>query len=489
MLSSASASNQPGKASTKRSLFARPTWSKTQDLGSSDLFHRSDQLYVASTADAERKRQGKLARKEKERAQLNRGDERASKRLRMSEGGDEDNEDGGESDDSSEAEEESGSDNKADCVLADKDTNNPATGTVDRPKAPSSPPKSIPVPIDDYQNQITERTVHPEKRCPNLSNVIDLDDDEDPSYAPELSHVKVVELQKSPPPEVEEVIVSDEEFPELARKAREKARKKRLAQEEVASLTPELPSSAEPKTPYTSPPSTLHPPLEPILHILITSSIPNTAPLIVSRKLGQRLKDVRLAWIDRQPLSSQAIDEVFLTWRGKRLFDVTTCRSLGVTVDPDGRVMVKGDVLGDDEGRIHMEAMTLELLEARRRAKTEEATTAENKETEQEMQGPSEGKVDNQIRIILKARGFDEFKLRVKPASAPYSSTIIVGIHHSDLSQTTLISKILNAFRHANEVDCEKDVYIMFEGERLEPNTAIEDAEIADLDSLDTYVK
>ena len=29
----------------------------------------------------------------------------------------------------------------------------------------------------------------------------------------------------------------------------------------------------------------------------------------------------------------------------------------------------------------------------------------------------------------------------------------------------------------------------MFEGERLEPITAIEDAEIADLDSLDTYVK
>jgi len=47
----------------------------------------------------------------------------------------------------------------------------------------------------------------------------------------------------------------------------------------------------------------------------------------------------------------------------------------------------------------------------------------------------------------------------------------------------------VNAFRHANKVDSEKEVYILFEGERLEPNTAVEDAEIADLDSLDTYVK
>ncbi|GKZ40163.1 hypothetical protein AbraIFM66950_002731, partial [Aspergillus brasiliensis] len=71
-------------------------------------------------------------------------------------------------------------------------------------------------------------------------------------------------------------------------------------------------------------------PKEPIVQILITSRIPNTRPLIVRRKMNQSLKDVRLAWCNRQHFNKEMQDSVFLTWKGKRLFDVTTCRSLGV---------------------------------------------------------------------------------------------------------------------------------------------------------------
>ena len=60
---------------------------------------------------------------------------------------------------------------------------------------------------------------------------------------------------------------------------------------------------------------------------------------------------------------------------------------------------------------------------------------------------------------------------------------------YPDPVQTTLVSKILNAFRHANSVEPNRDVYIMFEGQRLDPDSTIEDAEIADLDTLDTYVR
>ena len=47
----------------------------------------------------------------------------------------------------------------------------------------------------------------------------------------------------------------------------------------------------------------------------------------------------------------------------------------------------------------------------------------------------------------------------------------------------------MNAFRQANDVDVEKDIYLMFEGQRLEHSTMVGDADIADLDSLDTYVR
>ena len=429
MLSTASASGNSGKAPTKRSLFAKPSWSKTQDLSNSDLFHRSDQTYVASTAHAERKRQEKLARKEKERARPNIDGERASKRQRMSEDeDDEDDEDMDGNDDESvvegqvgekKPEEEGGvrksCDSNARSVPASSTTNSSATEIISHTKAPSSHPKAMPTLVEKYQKKVAEHASPLEGSRLKVSSVINIDDDEDSSDAPELSQVNVVKSGRIPRPEVEEAIASDEEFPELVRKARERARRKRLEQD-MASLTPELPAATLTNQLFASPSGTLPPqPPDPVLQILITSSIPNTIPLIVSRKLGQRLKEVKLAWLSRQQLSNQ--EEVFLTWRGKRLFDVTTCRSLGVTVELDGTVMAKGDVLGDEEGRIHMEAMTLEILEARRRAKTEAATTAENEEAGQETQGPTEGKIENQVRIILKARGFDDFKLRVKPVS------------------------------------------------------------------------
>ena len=422
MLSAAPASSESGKAPAKRSLFAKPSWSKTQDLGTSDLFHRSDKTYVASTAQAERKRQERLARREKERVPFDEEGGRASKRQRLSE--DEDDENNDDNDDDEEESESGGeksegsdSDHGVKCVPAKNNTSSPVKRNFGRSEAGPGLLKSISSVVDEYHRKTAEHTDELEQPRPKVSNVISLDEEEEETSHPtEISQLKVVSSQKSIQPDVEDVIVSDEEFPELARKAREKARRKRPEQD-AASQTPELPTFTETDTHYKSPPIISPPSTDSILQILITSDIPNTAPLIVSRKLGQRLKDVRLAWINRQPLPSEAKDGIFLTWRGKRLFDVTTCRSLGVTVEPDGRVMIKGDLLGDDEGRIHMEAMTLDLLEARRRAKIEEAAPTDGKEAERQTQGPFEDKVENQVRIILKAKGYDEFKLRVKPVS------------------------------------------------------------------------
>lgn len=418
MISMAPEPDGPAKAPAKRSLFARPSWSKIQDLGSSDLFHRSNQTYVASAAEAERRRQGKLAKKEKERAQQSNSEERESKRQRICED-DDDGGDGSDDDDGEEDESCTGTNSKH------TDANTPANVTIerniDRPNAPPSPPKSIATLVENYQKKFTERTSKLEKKCPYVPEVINLEDGDDESYhhAAELPDAEIVERAKASKPEEEEAMMSDEEFPELAKKAREKAGSKRLEQS-LASPTPDLPSSSELQMPYISPPSARPTAPEPDLQILITCSIPDTTPLIVSRKLGQRLKDVRLAWIDKQQLSSVITDDIFLVWRGKRLFDVTTCRSLGITVDPDGRVIAKGGILGEDEGRIHMEAMTSKILEERRRAKAEVVTKAEELKAGHGTRRSFEDKAEeDHVKIILKARGFEDFKLRVKPVNPP----------------------------------------------------------------------
>lgn len=141
----------------------------------------------------------------------------------------------------------------------------------------------------------------------------------------------------------------------------------------------------------------------PILSLLIHSPLPNTTPLLVKRRLQQRLKEVRLAWINKQRASSSltnsefpADHKIFLTWRGKKCFDFTSCASLGLAVDEiTGEVMVKRkdsdsaggnmgpgasgmsaaeerewrESLADDGGaQLVLEAVTDEILAGRKKA-------------------------------------------------------------------------------------------------------------------------
>ena len=421
MLSGAPAKREPAKVPSKRVLFSKPSWSTSQNLGSSELFHRSDQFYVASTAEAKLKRRSKLAKKEEKIVREEGPAGPATKRQRISEDKDDDGDREDDDDDSDDEENDSGESDSISSAkhgLLDKISNSPVRKSHDKSKARPNPPNMASPLTSSYQGECAEKVDRAEQQRPVQSVAIDLDDEECPAEASDFSKPEVADLKMAPALEEDEATASDEEFPELARKAREKARKKRLGQD-LDSSTPDMPSSAECRTSHISPPRAPSPPSDPVLQILITSTIPHTTPLIVSRKLSQRLKDVRLAWADRQRFSNDWMDTVFLTWRGKRLFDVTTCKSLGVTVDLEGRVLAKDDVLGDDEGRIHMEAMTLEILEARRKAKTDEAAKAVDHTTAYEMQISAEDKPDNQVRIILKAKGFEDFKLKVKTVCTP----------------------------------------------------------------------
>lgn len=409
-----SAGNSPQgpreSAPLKRSLFNKPSWSKPQALTSgTDLFHRSNQTYVEHAAEAERQRKRKLARKEIE--QLRRADVevRAGKRQRVS--ANEDAGDGGSSSDESSHH----SDNEiVDTKSTQKNSENDTR--VMSPSKPKYSPKSL---LKRYEAAVaaSKSDLDPKLKAP-LSNVIDLEDDEDLSEIPKRADLESTAAKPLEPPVEDDEPASDEEFPELARQAREKARRKHL-EEDLASASTDFSSVSQDgylhsseNTYQSTPPSA---PPDPVLHILITSSIPNTEPLLVNRRLSQRLKDVRLAWAERQRFSPDYSGKVFLTWRGKRLFDVTSCRSLGITAGPNGRIMARGENVVDDEGRIHLEAMTTEILEAYKKAKRNNVPVGEGDLVQEDTM--VEQKQETQIRIICKAKGFNDFKLIVKPVS------------------------------------------------------------------------
>ena len=53
--------------------------------------------------------------------------------------------------------------------------------------------------------------------------------------------------------------------------------------------------------------------------------------------------------------------------------------------------------------------------------------------------------------------------------------------------QSTLISKIINAFRSRYQISGEKNVFLSFDGERLSPESKIEETELSDMDTLEVY--
>ena len=397
-----------GSVPQKRSLFNKPSWSRPQALSNDvDLFHRSNQTYADHASEVERARKRKLARKEKERARQNEFECGVGKRRRVSE--DEDDDDDESSSDSSSS---SSQPSRKDIKASPTPSTNHHAPTITSPPKPIHSPKSL---LRRYEAKVAASKAgqeHDQKL--KVSDIVDLEDEEEDSSAlpgqDSTSNSTIV--KPAAPAEDDDQPGSDEEFPELARQVREKARRKRL-EEDIASTAADphdvLLSLHQPMSPTSQP--------DPILQILITSSIENTTPLIVTRKVSQRLKDVRLAWAKRQNFATDFLNTVFLTWRGKRVFDVTTCRSLGITVDTMGRISTKGGSWEEEEGQIHMEAMTAKILEAYKKAKRNEATGQEDVAVQEEAVAVKDR--ESQVRIILKAKGLDDFKLQVRPVRYP----------------------------------------------------------------------
>ena len=415
-----SSADNAAKPSLKRPLFNKPAWSRpAATVDTTDFFHRSNQIFVENAVEEDLSRKRRAARKAEKKSSHQPAAARAGKRRRLS--NDNDSEDG-------QAVIEGGQ------GASEKDANG-VTPTRTHTKATAISPSPAPLPespkslAQRYEDLVVAAKAAKTPQLP--PNIVDLEDDNEVESGihkdPDADSLTTsTALSKPQAAEYDGFISSDEEFAELARKAREKARTKRTQTESFKSATPDPASQPNRDisavvAEQSSQPTLPTPEVDPVVSILLTSTISNTSPLIVSRRLGQRLKDVRLAWCQRQGFTPDFTSTVILTWRGKRLYDVSTCRSLGIGVDADGNVVTKGekDVFGEEDRQIHMEAMTEEMFEAQRRERERAAALEAQDANEDEVPMAEQPKAEEQIRIILRSKGHEEFKLIVKPVSAP----------------------------------------------------------------------
>ncbi|KAH0268016.1 hypothetical protein KCU91_g9690, partial [Aureobasidium melanogenum] len=315
----------------------------------------------------------------------------------------------------------------------------------------------------------------PQKSRPRQETVIELLDDSDDD-AP-VSHnnaskgevrSNATSLEPTPAAEVDPdddedaVYYSDPDMREFARKAREKRRQEERERNETG----------------------VH---DPTVKLLITSPLPGTGPLIVSRKLSQNLQAVREAWLSKQSLEPTIASRVFFTHKLRRVYDVTTVRSLGIKVDPYGRIMANGPFANTDDehaGKIHIVAVTDEAWQELKDEKAAKDAPKPNKYLSNAAAaggrgGSTEGTpaVDGEavveeplIKVTLKAKGHSDIKIKVRPS-------------------TTFV-KMINAARRSFKLDDARVVHLEFDGERLEPPEGlVKDTDISDMDCIDVHIK
>lgn len=102
------------------------------------------------------------------------------------------------------------------------------------------------------------------------------------------------------------------------------------------------------------------------------------------------------------------MDSVFFTFKNRKLFDVATCKSLGLAVDSIGRVYMKGNPDWDEnDSNIIVEAVTPEIY----REDLREAQRRREPEPEPELEPePEPEPQQKRIRVIIKTKDFGEAK-------------------------------------------------------------------------------
>lgn len=422
----------------KRSFFKKPAWSNTESSqkADDDIFRRTNDTYGdIVAANARRREEAKLRkaeqklqqekeqeeerRRQEERAQLQKEEERqrATKRLRTSQ----------------------------DSFVS------------------SSPQRGL----EDTAKDVTEPTRTREgtktRSSKSFGGVISDDDSVSLSFQIDNAPIGTASrpLQKESSP-----VSEDDEFPELARLAREKAlRKMRESQTRTPDAQQRESSGARLSDSSLRPSQDRDTPSRKERHveILLTSEIPGTSPLIVQRRISQGLRDVRLAWCGRQPFGEEMYDKIFLTWKGRRLFDVTTCKGLGLEQDQDNTLLE----FETTNLKVHMEAMTEELFEKAKLAKANGYSAGANGDegNEEEVQEPE----PQGSRIILKRPGAEDWKLIVKPS--------------------TFIAKIIASYARNMQDAAGKEVTLIFDGEKLDPESRVEDTDIDDMDIIDVVLR
>lgn len=463
--------------STKRSLFSKPSWATSTSTSTSGLpangatddeaiFGRhGGKIYEDIIAD-ELKRKEKRAARAKTREEASEGG-RETKRRRVSDEREDDNETESDAGSSRGGDREERREVRAGPVTRSTPTKGKFTAGLDSPikaafvRTRQAEAEAILLGEGDDDLQITAAaTVSQATKKATPQKPVGEDLESEPDSDDDDPYFRGLKLRAKQ---------------ELALKEAEMAKKElALKQADIARNSPADPSTSMTDSTELMQESQPTPegPLQkdegPSVRIYITSIYPLTKPLIINQPASRSLKKVKEIWCRKQGFDEVKTKDFFLTWNGARLFDSS---NLMTTLEALKRQRPDED--DPSGGNIHLEAMNPKIMEHRRQQKEREEAEAvgpieqdgQHELVSEEPTQPAEKK----IIISLQARDMDPFRLSVRPS--------------------TLIGKIMAGFQKQMRVEEGKVCWLVFDGNRLEPNTTVGEAEIEADDVVEVYVR
>lgn len=457
-------------ASTKRSLFSKPSWASSTSTAPAILaddeaiFGRhGGKIYEDIIADELKRKEKRAARAKAKERDASEG--RESKRSRVSEDNENIGDDGNRSD--------TGSSSDGDLAVRRKKER---TARVTR----STPTKmkfaaALDSPVKQRPRQVEAKAIV-------------LKEEDDYLQITATNTVREATKKASPQKPVEEQFESEPDSDDddpyfqglklrakqaLALKHSEQAKKElALKEADMARKSPaELSSSMAGSTEYIreSPSTPEAPPKKdegPSVRILITSIYPLTKSLIVSQPASRSLKKVKEIWCHKQGFDEAKTKEFFLTWNGARLFDSS---NLMTTLEALKRQRPHED--DPSGGDIHLEAMESKIFEHRRQQKEREEAHLATEQAGQPESVPALPAVpaEKKFVISLQAKDMKPFQLSVRPS--------------------TQIGKIMAGFHKTVGLEEGKICWLVFDGVRLDPASTVADVEMEEEDVVEVHIR
>ncbi|KAJ2905094.1 uncharacterized protein MKZ38_006340 [Zalerion maritima] len=219
----------------------------------------------------------------------------------------------------------------------------------------------------------------------------------------------------------------------------------------------------------------------PVVKILVAPRIQNTKEMMVRIRLNQEMSVIKKTWAHTNGFDPE---NIYFTWRGKRIHNYTTCQALGIDATEDERaVPVKKNTryYHREEGfrneAVLVEAWTKELLDEHQREAEEERRKLNGEfvmsdyitRSGDALENGEKTQVTPKIRLTLKTKTGDLVKVSVRPS--------------------TTVKELVASFRASRKLGDETAVCINFDGDNLGGEQTVKELDIEDLDVLDVIVK